>query len=190
MKRYVLGFFLTPKGAVLIRKARRWGGYVWNGIGGKIEEGETPVYAMVREFAEEAGVVTNIDHWTQLFTLSGLEYGDAAKPWEMTIFMAHTDDVGLFAHLPHEIDEGYVDLVMDTYPDQLDSTAGWLLPMCDDLHFHDITLTADERTVVAAFYQRVCDRAEQNMAMTGTVSGAHWNAMRQELGAMGIAVAR
>jgi hypothetical protein len=40
------------------------------------------------------------------------------------------------------------------------------------------------------FYNRVCDRAERNMALTGTVSGAHWNAMRQELKALGIEVTR
>lgn len=40
------------------------------------------------------------------------------------------------------------------------------------------------------FYNRVCDRAESNMEATGTVSGAHWNAMRQELVAMGIEVTR
>lgn len=38
------------------------------------------------------------------------------------------------------------------------------------------------------FYKRVCERAERNMEMTGTVSGAHWNAMRQEFAAMGIQV--
>lgn len=40
------------------------------------------------------------------------------------------------------------------------------------------------------FYNRVCDRAEANMTLTGTVSGAHWNAMRQELKAQGIEVTR
>ena len=43
---------------------------------------------------------------------------------------------------------------------------------------------------IRAFYDRVCARAETNMELTGTVSGAHWNAMRQELAAMGIEVAR
>lgn len=38
------------------------------------------------------------------------------------------------------------------------------------------------------FYRRVCDLAEKNMASTGTVSGAHWNAMRQVLAQMHIDV--
>lgn len=49
---------------------------------------------------------------------------------------------------------------------------------------------ADTARVLAEFYNRVCDRAEANMAATGTISGAHWNAMRQELSAMGITVAQ
>lgn len=44
--------------------------------------------------------------------------------------------------------------------------------------------------IVLDFYNRVCDRAEANMALTGTVSGAHWNAMRQELAALGVEVKR
>lgn len=36
------------------------------------------------------------------------------------------------------------------------------------------------------FYGRVCRQAEKNMELTNTVSGAHWNAMRQVLRQMGI----
>lgn len=38
------------------------------------------------------------------------------------------------------------------------------------------------------FYQRVCQRAEKNMQETGTVSGAHWNAMRQVMQQMNIEI--
>lgn len=44
--------------------------------------------------------------------------------------------------------------------------------------------------VLLAFYNEVCDQAERNMAATNTVSGAHWNAMRQVLKAKGIEVTR
>ena len=43
---------------------------------------------------------------------------------------------------------------------------------------------------VAVFYAEVCIRAESIMAQTGTVSGAHYNAMRQllqERGILGVA---
>lgn len=44
--------------------------------------------------------------------------------------------------------------------------------------------------ILIDFYNTVCDRAEANMKATGTVSGAHWNAMRQVLTEMGIEATR
>lgn len=44
--------------------------------------------------------------------------------------------------------------------------------------------------VLLAFYNEVCDQAERNMAATDTVSGAHWDAMRQVLKAKGVEVNR
>jgi len=49
---------------------------------------------------------------------------------------------------------------------------------------------SQENAILSAFYQEVCDQAEKNMASTGTVSGAHWNAMRQVLAQRGIEVSR
>lgn len=45
-----------------------------------------------------------------------------------------------------------------------------------------------KRGALIDFYRSVCARAEANMEATGTVSGAHWNAMRQILVEMGIQV--
>lgn len=58
MKLYVLGFLFTNDGFVwLIRKKKpSWQFGKLNGIGGKIEEGESPSDAMTREFKEEAGL--------------------------------------------------------------------------------------------------------------------------------------
>lgn len=61
----------------------------------------------------------------------------------------------------------------------------------------DVTLARGEElhpqptnyaAIIADFYRRVCERAEKNMELTGTVSGAHWNAMRQVCTEMGIEV--
>jgi len=46
------------------------------------------------------------------------------------------------------------------------------------------------KEILSDFYNEVCDRAEANMAATGTVSGAHWNAMRQVLKEKGVEVTR
>lgn len=54
----------------------------------------------------------------------------------------------------------------------------------------NIDMVGFRNNILADFYAKVCDRAEQNMAQTGTVSGAHWNAMRQILKEMGVEVTR
>ncbi len=71
---YVLGFMFSPdfKKVVLIEKTKPafQAGKI-NGVGGKIEPGETPEQAMIREFSEEAGLLTT---WTQFATLGGLGF--------------------------------------------------------------------------------------------------------------------
>jgi 8-oxo-dGTP diphosphatase len=67
MKKYVVGFMFSTdlQFVALIRKNRpEWQAGKLNGIGGKIEEDESPRDAMIREFYEETGVLTASDDWT------------------------------------------------------------------------------------------------------------------------------
>lgn len=41
-------------------------------------------------------------------------------------------------------------------------------------------------TIIVHLYADICLRAERNMAATGTVSGAHWNAMKAVLTERGL----
>ena len=82
MTRYVLGFAFDDSGenVVLIQKTKpAWQAGKFNGLGGKIEEGEGPLAAMVREFYEEAGVMTIPDNWTWFGQLKGVD-------WEVVLY--------------------------------------------------------------------------------------------------------
>jgi mutator protein MutT len=58
MKQTTLCFVLNEKGEVLLAmKKRGFGMGKWNGIGGKVQEGENVLVAAVREVKEEIGVV-------------------------------------------------------------------------------------------------------------------------------------
>lgn len=75
MTKYVCGFLFDKALdlVVLIEKINpSWQKGLWNGVGGKIEAGETPLQAMTREFKEEAGL--EINDWTQYCTLRGPEF--------------------------------------------------------------------------------------------------------------------
>lgn len=139
MKRYVLGFFLTPDGVILIEKSKpEWQRGKWNGLGGSIEAGESAVNAMVREFGEESAIITRPTEWKELFVLSGGKEGGKVEPWEMTVFtmfaQLHSD-----LYLPYIGSEGFVTL-KDHVPSNTDSTAAWLIPMCIDLYRHEMKL--------------------------------------------------
>lgn len=75
MQEYACGFlFSEDRSRVLLIRKRRpaWQAGKLNGVGGKIEPGETPLQAMRREFREEAGV--DIADWQQVLRLSGPDW--------------------------------------------------------------------------------------------------------------------
>ena len=86
MKRYVLGFLFTSdfKGVWLIRKNKpEWQKGLLNGIGGKIEEGENQMQAMVREFKEEADL--DITDWREFCIITD------GKQFEVYCFVAFSE---------------------------------------------------------------------------------------------------
>ena len=69
---YCAGFMFEGANVGLIRKLRpEWQRGKWNGIGGKIERGESPESAMCREFYEETGQRTSITQWWPFAVLTG-----------------------------------------------------------------------------------------------------------------------
>ena len=89
MTRYVLGFAFdgAGKNVVLIRKNKPiWQAGKFNGVGGKIEKGETALRAMTREFNEETGVITDQHEWNLLGFMNGTD-------WECVVFHLFRDEV-------------------------------------------------------------------------------------------------
>jgi 8-oxo-dGTP diphosphatase len=87
MTEYVLGFaFNSDKDyVVLIHKNKpNWQKGSLNGVGGKIETGETEGDAMVREFYEETGVKTKSFEWAFVGKMKG-------EDWECSIFTMFKD---------------------------------------------------------------------------------------------------
>lgn len=71
-KHYVLGFAFNNAvdHVVLIHKNRpQWQAGKINGIGGKVEPGEIPIFSMQREFYEETGIETVFHDWKQFAML-------------------------------------------------------------------------------------------------------------------------
>ena len=77
MQEYVLAFLydVNMKYVALVKKNKPdWQKGKYNGIGGKVEPGESPIYACSREFLEETGVEININFWEHFLTFKGPEY--------------------------------------------------------------------------------------------------------------------
>lgn len=76
---------MEGKRVVLIQKKKpEWQLNRFNGVGGKVEDGETAPDAMEREFNEEAGI--GFLPWTSFATLKG-------EGWEVECFYHHTDNL-------------------------------------------------------------------------------------------------
>jgi 8-oxo-dGTP diphosphatase len=75
MQEYVCGFLFSPdrRRVLLIRKRRpAWQAGKLNGVGGKVEPGETVGEALRREFREEAGL--DVADWRRGVVLTGPDW--------------------------------------------------------------------------------------------------------------------
>ena len=127
---YVVGFlFVGDWDVILIKKSRpAWQKGKLNGVGGHVEEGETPAQAMAREFTEETGDAQFID-WENYITL---ELEDCT----IHFFRAFKDYTS--AHTTTDEDVMWVKLtVLDAYQDVLPNLL-WLIPLAQSGDsFHD-----------------------------------------------------
>lgn len=130
-KKYVLGFFFTPEGVVLMFRTKEdWQQGLWNGIGGSIEDGERPREAMVREFEEEALIKTSQDSWKAVCLITGINHKN--ESYELHVFECWWP-LELKDFKMHQNEEGVV-CVSEVFSEPMDSTARWILNLCVDRH--------------------------------------------------------
>lgn len=115
---YVLGFLFTTNGHVwLIRKNKpEWQKGLLNGIGGKIEKGETPSQAMSREFAEEGGHAIGTWKW----------YGTLTDVYNYEVFCFYTISD---AEVTSMTDEKVELVSLKKLPVDIIPNLSWLIPM-------------------------------------------------------------
>lgn len=118
---YVAGFMFQGTRVALIRKQRpQWQRHLLNGIGGHIEENETAMEAMEREFEEETGC--KVTDWTCYCWLS--------SPGFMVYFFHCRGDLSL---LKTTTDEEIVICDIGDLPFDVVPNLRWLIPMALDL---------------------------------------------------------
>lgn len=69
MRITTLAMFVKDGKVLLGKKKRGFGVGTWNGYGGKLNDGETPEQAVVREIEEECGIVVPIENLIKLGVL-------------------------------------------------------------------------------------------------------------------------
>lgn len=94
MKKYTVTFLFSPEFELvwLITKQKpEWQKGCLNGIGGKIEEGETPSYSAVRELKEESGITVYENELTEIGQMIGTN--NDGSEFQVFIFAGTTTEV-------------------------------------------------------------------------------------------------
>ena len=119
----VVGFLFdnSSENVLLIKKNRpAWQKGKLNGIGGKIEEDESPLNAMRREFKEETN--QEIRHFKNYAIING-------SGWRVYFFSAITDSLEL---KENPTDEEQVIVKVKDLPRNTIDNLRWLIPMATD----------------------------------------------------------
>lgn len=123
MNKYAVGFLFNADGdqVALIRKLRPdWQKGLLNGIGGHVEEGESFLDAMNREFREEAGLDIEWQHYMTLYTTS-------PERAHLQFFVAVGDPRAAKSVTDEQIEVHFIESLM-TRDDVLDGLA-WAVAM-------------------------------------------------------------
>lgn len=126
---FTLGFVFSPnyRDVLLIHKQRpAWQAGKINGVGGKLEPGESPVEGVTREVYEETGLAVPPADWFATATMQ-------AADWRVHVFSAVLS--GNPNGAESRTDETVAWYPLDALPDGMISNLTWLIPLClDRLH--------------------------------------------------------
>jgi len=127
---YTVGFLFTKdkREVLLVEKNRPdWQKGLLNGIGGHIEDGETPYLCMVREFKEEADL--DIEDWEEFATMTD------ESNWKIHFFRSFCEN-DIFNLYNSNTDEKIIPCLFrkDEYdgimlPKNLVPNLNWMIPM-------------------------------------------------------------
>jgi len=125
---YSVGFLFDTefKRVALIKKERpNWQKGYLNGVGGKIEEGETALDCIIRETEEEFGIL--VENWNQFVTLV---YKTEAEDIKVAVFRAVVADEVLNNITNMTDEQPFVVPVMDIHTGAVDAinNLNWLIP--------------------------------------------------------------
>jgi 8-oxo-dGTP diphosphatase len=135
MKSYVVGFIFNHNltRVVLVTKARPdWQKGHQNGVGGKIEEGERAVDAMVRETEEETGLITSANDWHPVVSM---------KRVSVTVEFFALCHVGAEEMVRTTTDEVVAWYDVSSLPRTVLSNLTWMIPLAID-RFSDTTVSS------------------------------------------------
>lgn len=130
---YVCGFLFSEdesKVALIVKQKPAWQAGRMNGIGGKLEVGETHFEAMSREFLEETGVSIFPEQWNKFANVEG-------KDWVVFFMRAMSDKV--YECRTMETEEIVVVNVYEIGTLNVIPNLKWLIPMALDPN-HDMCM--------------------------------------------------
>lgn len=133
--KYTVGFVFdfTTQNVLLLEKTKpEWQKGFLNGVGGKIENGETPINAMSREFAEETGV--------DYFLPWGFKTLLTGKFFDLYVYCAYdsVEDIMSLDQKPNDRGEVFKVIGVDDVfknRSQMISNIPWLIGICLDDDF-------------------------------------------------------
>ncbi len=100
MKISTLAYLFKEDKILLGMKKRAFGEGKWNGYGGKVEKGELPIDAVLREIEEECGVIIQKEACRELGYIDF--FFDDKKEWDQRVVVYRIDD---FVDEPEETEE-------------------------------------------------------------------------------------